>query len=107
MLEQSLTGDWVSTHHSLCHPITPFSIRVAKERGEGNGLANPTVVGGGRAGAGRVHFSRTPGRINLMDGYQEHTGRKQLGKRLVESAQLCNFTIVMLRLELREVKAKA
>ncbi len=107
MLEQSLTGDWVSTHHSLCHPITPFSIRVAKERGEGNGLANPTVVGGGRAGAGRVHVSCTPDRVNVLDGNQEHTGRKQFGNSMVESAQLCNFTIVMLRLELREVKAKA
>jgi hypothetical protein len=78
-----------------------------ERKGEGNGLANPTVVGGGRAGAGRVHLSRAPGRINFLDGYQEHTSRKQLGERLVESAQLCNFTIVMLRAELREVKAKA
>ena len=83
----------------------PRAVVEAIRKGELNGLANATVFGGRRAGPGRVHFSRTPGRVNLLDGNQEQTGRKQLGERVVESAQLCNFTVNMFRLGLRKVKA--
>jgi hypothetical protein len=70
-------------------------------------LANATVFGGRRAGPGRVHLSRARGRINFLDGYQEHTRRKQFGERVVESTQLCDFTVIMFRLGSRKVKAQA
>lgn len=70
-------------------------------------MANAVVVGGRRAESRRVHLSRAPGRTSILAGDQEHTGRKRLGKRLVESAQLYNRTIVMFRLGLRKVKAQA